>query len=67
MRLALSDAGTLTLAVNGQQVYELARPPGADGTFSLCHFRDRTGARVRGVVLTGPWPAPPAAGFDRAP
>jgi tetratricopeptide (TPR) repeat protein len=56
-RLRLSLKGRVaTLELNGVVVYERPLELSNDRQFSLYHDKDRTSARVRDVVLTGPWP-----------
>lgn len=42
--------------LNGQLIVELGLEPGNDRRFGLFHDPDQTSVRVRGVVLSGPWP-----------
>lgn len=42
--------------VNGVTVCEMPLSADLERTFGLFHYRDRTAARVRNVVLKGPWP-----------
>jgi hypothetical protein len=44
------------IELNGSVVYEAKLGPDDEHTFGLFHYRDRTAARVRNVVLTGTWP-----------
>jgi tetratricopeptide (TPR) repeat protein len=54
--VALSTtADRVKVEVNGEVVYDGALPAGAGRKFGLFHYRDRTAARVRNVVLTGDW------------
>jgi tetratricopeptide (TPR) repeat protein len=47
--------GGVKIEVNGALVYESQLDPAVELTFGLFHYRDQTAARVRNVVLTGPW------------
>jgi hypothetical protein len=56
-RVRLAVAGdVVTVAVNGEAVYERPIEPTNQRLFGLFHYTDRTEARVRGVTLTGDWP-----------
>lgn len=46
----------IKIELNGTLVYESRLAAEIERTFGFFHYRDRTGARVRKVVLTGPWP-----------
>lgn len=50
-----TSAKTLKLTVNGQVVYEGEIPEELGRRFGLFHYQDQTAARVRNVILTGPW------------
>jgi hypothetical protein len=50
-----ATAAGATIELNGTQVYE-ATLEADERTFGLFHYRDRTAAQVRNVVLTGNWP-----------
>ncbi|HEX7447792.1 MAG TPA: DUF1583 domain-containing protein, partial [Pirellulales bacterium] len=55
--LRLIDGG-VTLRLNGQEVDHQPLDPTNDRLFSLFHFKHRTAAQVRNVVLSGDdWPA----------
>jgi hypothetical protein len=61
-----TTAGALKLTVNGALVYEAEVPGDLGRRFGLFHYQDRTAARVRNAVLTGPWAktiAPDDVGF----
>jgi predicted Zn-dependent protease len=45
-----------TLELNGQAIYERLLEPGLSRQFSFFHFKDRTVAQARNVVLRGRWP-----------
>ncbi|HEV3167614.1 MAG TPA: DUF1583 domain-containing protein, partial [Isosphaeraceae bacterium] len=47
---------TLTLALNGETIYERPLEPANSRLFGLYHDKARTAARVRNVVLRGNWP-----------
>jgi hypothetical protein len=53
--LALSD-DTLKIELNGTPVLEQKLEPTIERLFGFFHYRDKTAARVRNVVLTGNWP-----------
>jgi hypothetical protein len=55
-KVALSlDTNRVRVQLNGVLVYE--RPAGTLGeSFGLFHYQDKTGVRVRNVVLKGDWP-----------
>lgn len=44
------------LELNGAVVHEGPLPEGVDTRFGFFHYRNRTEARIRNVVLTGNWP-----------
>ncbi|MBX6316022.1 MAG: DUF1583 domain-containing protein, partial [Isosphaeraceae bacterium] len=48
---------TIRLTLNDMLICERTLEPSNDRLFGLFHYKDRTAARVRNVVLTGPWPA----------
>jgi tetratricopeptide (TPR) repeat protein len=55
--LKLSRKGKgVVLELNGVAVYERELEPTIEPVFGLYHDRNRTAARVRGVVLEGSWP-----------
>ncbi|MBY0395840.1 MAG: DUF1583 domain-containing protein [Thermoleophilia bacterium] len=71
LELAL-EGDTLSLRLNGVEVYRKAVEPGGDRSFGLFHLADRAPARVRKVTYRGAWPRtlPPAeavAGSAPAP
>ncbi len=49
--------GKVAVEVNGRLAFERAVAPGDDRTFGLFHFKDRSAATVRNVVLRGDWKA----------
>ncbi|MEI7702773.1 MAG: DUF1583 domain-containing protein, partial [Planctomycetia bacterium] len=49
-------AGTVTLTLNDQKVSVAAVPPDGDTRPGIFYNRSRTEARVRNIVLSGPWP-----------
>lgn len=50
-------AGVVSLILNGEQIYRRRMETGNDRLFSFFHFKHRTAARVRNVVLSGEaWP-----------
>ncbi len=49
-------SGTVTLTLNDQEVSVAAIPPDGDTRPGLFYNRGRTEARVRNIVLSGPWP-----------
>ncbi len=51
-----TTADGVSVALNGTTVYEAKLDPAGERLFGLFHYKDRTAARVRNVVLTGPWP-----------
>jgi tetratricopeptide (TPR) repeat protein len=51
-----TTADTVTITLNGEQVYSGPTAAAGKPTFGFFHYRDRTAARVRNVVLTGDWP-----------
>src|SRR5262249_10167330 len=53
--VAVTD-NAMTLELNGQVVYERTLGPEAEKLFGFFHYREKTAARVRNVVLTGNWP-----------
>lgn len=55
MKLAVED-NILTLALNGETVYEQLLSEDHRRVFGLFHFRDQTEARVREMAWTGQWP-----------
>jgi tetratricopeptide (TPR) repeat protein len=55
LRVSLAE-GSLRLELNGMAIHEHKPAAGDDLTFGLFHYKDRTAARVRNVVLTGRWP-----------
>jgi hypothetical protein len=55
MQLALED-DQVRLTLNGVSIYERIFENLEDRGFSFFHFKDRTTARVRNVVLSGDWP-----------
>jgi hypothetical protein len=63
-KLQLSLAGdTVTLRLNGVEVYQRPLEPTNQRTFGLFHYADDTGVRVKNVTYKGQWPkALPAAG-----
>src|SRR5262249_38766180 len=55
--LKLSLAGdTAVVELNGVKVYERKPEPENNRLFGFFHYKDRTSAQVRKVVLTGDWP-----------
>lgn len=52
--LDLAD-DTMTLTLNGVEVYERELPATNQRTFGMFHFADQTEARVRSVVYRGDW------------
>lgn len=49
-------ANTVTLDLNGQQIYERKIESNNDRSFGLFHFADLSALRVRRVVMRGDWP-----------
>jgi tetratricopeptide (TPR) repeat protein len=49
-------ADTLKIELNGTPVYERKLEADVERMFGVFHYRDKYAARVRNVVLTGPWP-----------
>jgi hypothetical protein len=54
LQMAINDE-TLALELNGQVVYQRKLDEGGERMFGLFHYRDKTAARVRNVVLSGNW------------
>ena len=50
------EGNIVFLALNGVEVYRRPLEPGNSRQFGLFHFRDKTRAEVRNVVLRGDWP-----------
>jgi tetratricopeptide (TPR) repeat protein len=64
VKLSLIGKGTPATAVlelNGEEIYERELEPTNDRLFALFHWKDRTEAQVRNVVLSGDWPEQLAA------
>ena len=57
-----TTADSVKVELNGSVVYAAKLDPQVERTFGLFHYRDRTAARARNVVLTGPWAKTVAAG-----
>ncbi len=55
VKLAL-EGDKLTIELNGQAIYERPLERELGRQFSLFHFKDRTAAQARNVVLKGRWP-----------
>jgi tetratricopeptide (TPR) repeat protein len=55
VKLTLRD-DTLSLELNGVEVYQRKLEPTNDRRFSLFHYSDRTAVKVRKAVLKGDWP-----------
>ncbi len=55
VKLAL-EGDKLTIALNGQPVYERPLERELSRQFGLFHYKDRTSAQARNVVLKGRWP-----------
>ncbi|MBI1313096.1 DUF1583 domain-containing protein [bacterium] len=55
LRIAI-EGRTVTLELNGQQIYERELEIDNDRTFGLFHFSDQSQLRVRNVVMRGDWP-----------
>ena len=65
-----TTADGVKLEVNAVVVYDGTLPAGVERKFGLFHHRDKTGVRVRNVVLTGNWPKevePTAVAFAAKP
>lgn len=61
--MAVSLTGeTVTLKLNGTEIYRRRLAPGDSRTFGLFRYKDRTAAEVRNVVLKGNWPESLSAG-----
>jgi tetratricopeptide (TPR) repeat protein len=59
MTVALAG-GVVTLALNGQEVYQRPLEPANGRQFGFYHDKDRTSVQVRNVVLRGNWPEAPS-------
>ncbi len=51
------DQSKLTIALEGQPIYERNLEPHLGRQFGLFHYKDQSKAQVRNVVLRGRWPA----------
>jgi tetratricopeptide (TPR) repeat protein len=49
----------VSLELNGTEVYRRELEPNNGRLFGLFHYKDRTSAQVRNIVLTGNWPVRP--------
>ena len=47
---------TVSLELNGTEVFRRELEPNNERLFGLFHYKDRTSAQIRNVVLTGDWP-----------
>ncbi len=50
------DRGVVQLDLNGVRIYEYPLEPANQRIFGFFHDKSRTGAKVRDIVLRGPWP-----------
>ncbi len=65
-----TTADRVKIELNGGVIYERKLEPDSPRSFGLFHYKDRTAAQVRNVVLTGDWPksySPRRAGGDADP
>jgi hypothetical protein len=55
LRITL-DRDEVKLELNGTAIYSRKLEPNSERVFGLFHYKERTGVRVRNVVLSGDWP-----------